>query len=91
MAAKPPPKAVPVRAAVVFGQNLRAAREDKGLTQGQLAETAGVQRGYLNQIEGGQRNPTLDVAEALARAVGKSLSDLLPRNPSPRKKKTPPA
>lgn len=61
------------------------------MTQEELAKAASIQRPYLTQIEAGQRNPSLDVAEALARAVGKSLSDLLPRGPSSRKKKAPPA
>lgn len=52
-----------------FGRNVRAARREKGWTQEQLAFEAGVKRAYLSEIEGGKRNPTLDVVEKLAKAL----------------------
>lgn len=60
-----------------FGRNVRAARREKGWTQEQLAFEAGVKRAYLSEIEGGKRNPTLDVVEKLARALGIIPASLL--------------
>lgn len=52
-----------------FGRNVRAARKEKGWTQEQLAFEAGIKRAYLSEIEGGKRNPTLDVVEKIASAL----------------------
>lgn len=84
--AKPSPKAVPPGVRVAFGQNLRAARQEAGLTQEQVADAAGAQRPYITQIESGLRNVSLELAESLARAVGKNLAELLPPT-LPRNKK----
>lgn len=54
----------------VFGRNVRAARKEKGWTQEQLAFEADIKRAYLSEIEGGKRNPTLDVVEKIAVALG---------------------
>ena len=44
-----------------------------------LAERAHVDRTYVSRLEGGERQPTLAVAAALAEALGLSISDLLLR------------
>lgn len=44
-----------------------------------LASRAGVDRTYIGRLEAGERQPTIDVAAALAEAMGLSLSDLLLR------------
>ncbi len=44
-----------------------------------LATRAGVDRTYIGRLEAGERQPTIDVAAALAEAMGLSLSDLLLR------------
>lgn len=59
-----------------FGQRLRCAREQAGLTQGELAEKAGINRVSLNRIENDKAIPALDVAFRLADAVGVTLTDL---------------
>lgn len=60
-----------------FGKNVRAARKEKGWTQEQLAFEAGIKRAYLSEIEGGKRNPTLDVVEKIAAALGAPPADLV--------------
>lgn len=61
----------------LFGKNVRSARIDKGWTQEQLAFEAGVKRGYVSEIENGKRNPSLDVVEKIADALGLKPAKLL--------------
>jgi transcriptional regulator with XRE-family HTH domain len=42
-----------------------------------LAKRAGVDRTYISRLEAGERQPTIDVAVALAEAMDLALSDLL--------------
>ncbi|MBV8503288.1 MAG: helix-turn-helix transcriptional regulator [Paucibacter sp.] len=61
----------------VFARNLRRARRLKDMTQEALALDAGVQRGYLSRVEAGAVNISLDKADALSKAVGVQLRDLV--------------
>jgi transcriptional regulator with XRE-family HTH domain len=63
--------------APLVGERLRAARRERGLSLGALAETAGVGKGSLSEIENGARNPTLSTLYALAGALGVPLATLL--------------
>lgn len=38
---------------------IRDKREEKGMSQNQLAKMLGISQPYMNQIESGARNPTL--------------------------------
>jgi transcriptional regulator with XRE-family HTH domain len=50
---------------------IRALRESKGWTQGELAEKAKVTRATVNRLENGHpRSIDLNVLERLARALG---------------------
>lgn len=60
-----------------FGANLKRARLEKRLTQQQLADLAGLDRSTVNQVENAQWTPMIDTAEKLAKAIGRSLDDLL--------------
>ncbi|WP_439602355.1 helix-turn-helix domain-containing protein [Devosia sp.] len=55
--------------AQVFGRNVRKIRLEQHLTQEQLAFEAELQRSYVSELEAGKRNPTLDVVEAIAKAL----------------------
>ncbi|MEU6877120.1 helix-turn-helix transcriptional regulator [Streptomyces sp. NPDC046712] len=48
-----------------FGQELKAQREAKGLTQGELGDRVFVSGGYIGQFEQGIRKPQLDVAQRI--------------------------
>ncbi len=61
----------------IFGGNVRAVRRQKGWTQERLAFEAGVKRAYVSEIEGGKRNPTLDIVEKLAVALDAAPAALL--------------
>jgi transcriptional regulator with XRE-family HTH domain len=59
-------------------QVIRELREEKGLTQQELAFKAKVTPGYVAQLELGLRkNPSLDVVRRLARALGVPLARFL--------------
>ncbi|MEW6228643.1 MAG: helix-turn-helix transcriptional regulator [Bacillota bacterium] len=52
------------------GSRLRALRQDRRLTQEELAELAEIHPTFLAKIEGGQRLPSLAVIRRLAGALG---------------------
>jgi DNA-binding XRE family transcriptional regulator len=57
----------------LFAQ-LKAAREEKGLSLADLTELTGMDRSALSKLETGQRpNPTIDTLVRYAEAVGKRL------------------
>jgi transcriptional regulator with XRE-family HTH domain len=62
-----------------FGKILKAAREQKGLSQEALAELAEVDRTYVSMVERGKRQPTLGVAKRLADALKEPLGDMIRR------------
>ena len=55
---------------------LKLARIERGLTQSQLADKAGVTRQTIGLIEAGGYNPTLNLCIQLARVTGKTLDEL---------------
>jgi putative transcriptional regulator len=55
---------------------LRVARAEKGLSQEQLAELAGVTRQTISSIETGQYVPSALLAFVLARRLGKGVEEL---------------
>ncbi len=55
-------------------RQLRAAREEQGLSLAELTELTGMDRSALSKLESGQRpNPTLETLVRYAEAVGKRL------------------
>lgn len=65
--------------AILDGANpIRVWREHRGLTQAQLAQTAGISVAQLEQIETGQRPGSPALLAALAKSLGLDVEDLLP-------------
>ena len=62
---------------------IRAWRAHAALTQEQLAERAGVSRGYLAQLESGVRDGTPAVLARLARELGVLVDDLVDNGGEP--------
>ncbi len=60
-----------------LGQNLRRLRGEKGWSQEDYADRAGIHRTYVSDIERGMRNPTITVVEKLAKPLGVSPGSLL--------------
>ncbi|OGH15916.1 MAG: transcriptional regulator [Candidatus Levybacteria bacterium RIFCSPHIGHO2_01_FULL_40_58] len=61
-----------------FGRNLRKLRDERKLTQEELADKAGMHFTYIGQIERGLRNPSLVNLHKLAKALKVSAGQLLP-------------
>ena len=60
-----------------FGQRIKEIRKAKGLSQEKLANLAEVDRTYLPEVERGERNISLVVAEKIANALGEKLSMMI--------------
>ena len=66
-----------MRAIQRFGKQLQRLRTRRGLTQEQLAVTAGLSRTFLTRLELGQHDPSLSTLVRLAKALRVSVTDLL--------------
>lgn len=55
---------------------LRALREDRGWSQGRLAEEVGVSRQTINAIETGRFDPSLPLALRLARLLDRPVEEI---------------
>lgn len=62
-----------------FGLAVKAAREEKELTQVEFAKKSGLHVSYLSGVENGQRNPSLTALSQIAQALGLKLSELVKR------------
>ena len=60
-----------------FGSVLRKHRLDKKLSQEALSEKADLHPTHVSLIERFERNPSLNVADSLAKSLGLSLSELI--------------
>jgi transcriptional regulator with XRE-family HTH domain len=60
-----------------FGANLRAAREQRGLSQESLAQRAGMDPAEIRRLEAARRDPGIRVLTRLARALKLAPGDLL--------------
>ena len=60
-----------------LGRNVRRLREEKGWSQEDYADRAGIHRTYVSDIERGKRNPTVTVVEKLAGPLGVASGTLL--------------
>lgn len=57
--------------------NMRRLRQSKGWSQEEFAHEAGLHRTYVSDLERGARNPTIEVIDKLAVALGVSVGALL--------------
>ena len=61
---------------LILRNHLKAARAEKHLSQGQLAEMVGVSRNTISSIETGQFNPPAKLALILCSALDKKFEEL---------------
>lgn len=61
----------------VLASRVVAIRKQRGLTLEQVRDRTGLSKGYLCEIEHGEKNPTLDVLALLAEALCVPASALL--------------
>ncbi len=60
-----------------FGSNLKRIRQEKEMTQMEVAVKSGLPLGTVVRIEAGGVNPRVDTADKIATALGVSITDLL--------------
>ena len=56
-------------AAMIIGDRLRALREEKKLSQGDIEKRTGLLRCYISRVENGHTVPAIETLEKLARAL----------------------
>lgn len=61
------------QARALFAKNLKRIRQEKGLSQEQLADIARVHRTYVGAVERLERNLSLDNIERFAQALDVSI------------------
>ena len=61
----------------LVGRNVKRVRQEKGLTQEQLADLSGFSQQYISGLEQGRRNPTVVSLYELATALGVSHMELV--------------
>jgi DNA-binding XRE family transcriptional regulator len=64
-------------ALLLFGAELRKLRLKRNLSQGRLAELAGLHRNYVGMVERGECNVSLIAVVALARALSVKPANLM--------------
>jgi len=60
-----------------FASVVEKHRQARGLSRSALASQAGLHQTYIGLLERGKRSPNLDTAQAIARSLGCSLSQLI--------------
>jgi transcriptional regulator with XRE-family HTH domain len=79
---------------VIIGDRLRALREEKNLSQGDIEKKTGLLRCYISRVENGHTVPVIETLEKLARALQIPMYQLFydgenpPELPSLPKRKT---
>lgn len=64
---------------LALGRAVRAIRDEKKISQVQLAEATGLAQAWISQIERGRRNPSWSNVLRLAEGLGVRLSELVKR------------
>ena len=65
----------------ILGANIRNLRKQAGWTQEKLAEKAGISVPFMTQIELARKTASLDVIEAIAKALGVPYERLFKSQP----------
>jgi transcriptional regulator with XRE-family HTH domain len=73
--------------AQIFGERIRTLRTERGLTQERLAGKADLTTGFVNNVENGNKTPSLTTILKLARALEVDASELLSNFTLPAMKK----
>jgi transcriptional regulator with XRE-family HTH domain len=60
----------------ILASNMRLRRAELEISQEKLAELADLHRTYINTVECGQRNVSLDNVERIAKALRVTIADL---------------
>lgn len=60
-----------------IAMRIKALRDKRHMSQEELAERAGISRGYLARLETGRHDPTITTLEKLAKALRVKVGALL--------------
>jgi len=60
-----------------MGKRIQALRKKRNLSRQQLAAKAGVSREYIRKLEAGGYDPTVGKLQAIAKALGVPVTELL--------------
>ncbi len=61
---------------IAFGAHFRSLRQQRGLSQEEVAHLAGIHVTYLSGVERGRRNPSLRNIRRIAQALGVPVNEL---------------
>jgi transcriptional regulator with XRE-family HTH domain len=70
---------------VRLGKAIRKFRKDAGYSQEHFADRAKIHRTTMSEIERGVSNVSLDIAERIAKCLGRTLTELIAEAESVRK------
>lgn len=62
----------------LLGRNLKQIRENKKMTQADVATKANITVNYYARIERGEENPSYEILSSLCKALKVKSSDILP-------------
>src|SRR5215472_19314911 len=82
----PPPAIDPEEFTATVGESIRAARQERGWTQVELAQASGLSPNYVARLERGELGPSLFVARQICDALEIDVEALF--SPSSRERKT---
>ncbi len=54
---------------MIIGERLRALREERNLSQGQIEKRTGLLRCYISRVENGHTVPSIETLEKMSRAL----------------------
>lgn len=66
-----------------IGTNVQRLREERSISQDQLADAVRVHQTHISKIERGVKKPSLEVLQQLAHFFDVSVDDLLDSQPQP--------
>src|SRR5579872_2461342 len=61
---------------MIIGDQLRAIREEKKLSQGEIEKRSGLLRCYISRVENGHTVPSIQTLEKMARALEVPMYEL---------------
>src|SRR5437763_11541718 len=67
----------------LLGTNLRARRDEQGISLSEVARRSGIAKGTLSQLESGAGNPTIETVFSLSNALQVPVSTLLNESAGP--------
>jgi transcriptional regulator with XRE-family HTH domain len=64
--------------AIKIGEKIKQARQQKGATQAEVAEKAGLNTNYYARIERGDATATIEAVQKIAKALDVRSANILP-------------